>query len=149
MNAINDYVETEKKHLKEYPFFYIYANDTGKYYSVTIEREIKKVWLYTEDNISFSYKDFPTVVILKDGKFFMWKDSSIELSDSIIQTLYQNNIVDTANTGRYTTIIPEHTIRDGDYDPIYFFCKQNVSIYRKVYPKDWTYKYKIPKLKCK
>jgi hypothetical protein len=104
------------------------------------------LWL-NKDKVSISYRAFPTNLIETNGKLFFWHDKTKSVTDTIINTLYKYNFVDTMIVNEY---IPSSTINNAAKKGAdYYFCRNDLSKYRKVITNNTIGYYKPPKLKCK
>jgi hypothetical protein len=103
------------------------------------------IWL-NKNKVSVSYRAFPTGVMERNGKLFFWYDETQSVTDTIINTLYKYNFVDTMIVNMY---IPDRIINDAKKGADYYFCKDNLSKYKKVITNRAIGHYKPPKLKCK
>jgi hypothetical protein len=103
------------------------------------------LWL-NKDKVSISYRAFPTGLLESNGKLFFWYDKTKSVTDTIINTLYKYNFVDTMIVNTY---IPGGTINHAKKGANYYFCRSDLSKYRKVVTDKAIGYYKPPKLKCK
>jgi hypothetical protein len=145
--AIKDFASKKDKIFKAHKIFSVLATDTGGYFRVNITGALNKISLITEDSIFYSYRAFPTAFIIEKNKLFFWDNDSKAVSNSIVRTLYQYNFVDTAIIGKYF-YIPEHINDDAQKSMNYYFCKDDLSNYKRKVSSAWG-RYKPPRLKCK
>lgn len=84
----------------------------------------------------------PTRYIIKDGKLFYWWDKDYPVTEEIIAILrrydrLQNEI-----------IIPDSNLDDSQKGATYFFCRNDLSIYKRIITNKAIGGYKVPTLKC-
>ncbi|MCC5943524.1 MAG: hypothetical protein JJT94_01210 [Bernardetiaceae bacterium] len=146
-NAIIDFVNIEKKYVKQDSVFSIYVEDINKnILSVSIFRKINKVSLFTKDEINYDYRHFPTNFLEIDGKLFYWKDTTKSVSQEVVDKLYLMSRVDTVI---YQKKLSERIIDDAQKGVDYYFCKSDLTQYRKVRTSTAVGGYNTPKINCK
>jgi hypothetical protein len=143
-NAILDFIYTEKKILKYDKVFSISTKEDKDNISVSILGISTPISLIIEEDGSYNYCLFPTMLIETNGKLFLGYDETKNVTDTIINTLYRYNLIDTMSVYTVTMIIDD-TKKGVDY----YFCKNNLSKYKKVITNKAMGYYKPPKLKCK
>ncbi|WP_455584677.1 hypothetical protein [Bacteroides sp.] len=84
----------------------------------------------------------PSRYVIKDGKLFYWWDGSCPVTEEIITILYKYNRLQT------NLIIPEFSNDDNQKGVDYYFCKNNVSKYKRIITNIGMGYYEPPKLKC-
>lgn len=144
-NAIRDFVHTENKLLKDDNMFLVSANTLKDNIVVTIIGDANTVLLIMEEDSSYSYRAFPTMLVEIDGKLFFWYDETKNVTESIISTLYKYNFVDTMIVNAY---IPDRIFDDSKKSIVYCFCRNNLSNYKKRKGNTLTKHYKQLKLEC-
>jgi len=146
-NAILDFVHTEKKLLKYDRVFNISTEINKDNIIVTIVGEPSAVSFIIEEDSSCSYRAFPTMLVEANDRLFLWDDETKNVTDTIINTLNKYNLIDTMDNtiGRYhIKVITD----DGKRVAHYYFCKNNLSKYKKVITRRPFGYYEPPKLKC-
>jgi hypothetical protein len=103
------------------------------------------LWI-NNNKVSYSYRAFPTGLIERNEKLFFWYDETKSVTDTIISTLYKHNFVDTMIVNVY---IPDRIINDAKKGANYYFCKNDLTKYKKIVTSRAIGHYKPPKLKCK
>lgn len=146
LNAIFDFTHTENRLLKEDRTFLVSIDNVEDNIVVGIIGDPNTILLITEENGSYSYRAFPTMLVETKGRLFFWYDKSKNVTDTIINTLYKHNFVDTMVVNAY---IPDRIINDTKKGAVYYFCKNDLSNYKKTASSTLTKYYKPPKLKCK
>ena len=126
-NAILDFVHTEKKLLKCDKVFSISAEEYQDNTVITILGNLTRILLIIEENGSYNYCLFPTRLIETHDKLFFWYDETKSVTDTIINTLCKYNLVDTVDIYSGTIIFD-----DAKKAAAYYFCKNNLSEYRKI-----------------
>ena len=104
------------------------------------------VLLIGEEDGTYDYRAFPTMLVEIDGKMFFWYDEEKSTTDTIINTLYRHNFVDTMIVNAY---IPDRIINDAKRGVVYYFCKNDLINYKKTGSNTLTKSYKPPRLRCK
>jgi hypothetical protein len=85
----------------------------------------------------------PSMYVVKDGKLFYWWDENYPVTEEIISILRKYNLLQT------DLIIPDFSTNDDHKRKHYYFCKNDLSIYKRVITKVSLGNYKPPQLKCK
>ena len=84
----------------------------------------------------------PTRYVIKDGKLFYWWDKNNTVTEEIIAVLWRYNILQTYS------IIPDFSTDDSRKGAHYYFCKNDLSKYKRVVTNIGLGYYKPPQLKC-
>jgi len=92
-------------------------------------------------------KNFPNKFLEKEGKLFYWYDSEYYLTQQAINIFIKYNLIQFDETNQI--IYPELAIDDKQKGVDYFFCRQDLKIYKKVKTNIGIGYYPPPKLKCK
>jgi hypothetical protein len=111
-----------------------------------VEGEIR-VGILGENNFKFyCTKDFtrtlPTRYVIKKGKLFYWRDKNYPITEELISVLRKNNLLEDYD------MFP-NGFDDSKKGADYYFCKNNLSIYKRVISRLAPGGYEPPKLKCK
>lgn len=144
-NAISDFIHTESRLLKSDNTFLVSTDTIGSSIVVTIMGDPNAILLITEEDGSYSYRAFPTMLVETNGKLFFGYDKTKNVTDTIVNTLYRYNFVDTMIVN---THIPDRIINDAKKGVIYYFCENDLSIYKKIDANTLTKYYKPPQIKC-
>ena len=102
-------------------------------------------------------KIIPTHFIEIDGKLFLWNDDDYPITEELLDALHRYNLFvdyDTflKNEGLpddIGIIILDNPVDDSKKGINYFFCKNNLTIYKKVISSSALGYFDIPKIKCK
>lgn len=137
-NAIFDFIHTENSLLKDDNTFLITTDTIENYITVMIIGDPNAVLLIIEEDGSCSYRAFPTMLVEANGKLFFWYDKTKNVTDTIVNTLYKYNFVDTMVVNKY---IPNRLINDAKKSVIYYFRKNDLSIYKKTSSNTLTKRY--------
>ncbi len=84
----------------------------------------------------------PTRYVIKNGKLFYWWDKNCTVTEEIIAVLWRYNMLQTYS------IIPDFSSDDSQRGADYYFCKNDLSKYKRVVTNIGLGYYKPPKLKC-
>jgi hypothetical protein len=128
MNAVFDFIHTENKLLKDDKTFLVYTENIEDKIGVSIMGDPNSILFIIEEDGSRSYRAFPTMLFEADEKLFFWYDETKSVTDAIINTLYKYNFVDTMIVNVY---IPERTISEVKKGADYYFCRSDLSNYKK------------------
>ena len=82
----------------------------------------------------------PTRYVIKDGKLFYWWDKKCAVTEEIIEVLWRYNMLQTYS------IIPNFSIDESQKGAHYYFCKNDLSKYKRVVTNIGFGYYKPPKL---
>jgi|GEM_PF-5636334 len=110
---------------------------------ISVERD--KVALFTKNEVDYDYRFFPTRFYEHQDKLFYWKDSTVSVSNEIIKKLYKMNRVDTII---YQKFFPQRTIDERQKVVHYYFCKKDLTRFRKKRISIANKNYEIPKISC-
>lgn len=146
-NAINDFIKSNK-HASKDTVFFIYTKEISEdILGVNVSATYDKVLISTEDNISYTYEGLPSGFIEKGNNFFYWHDevgTNPERSISI-SVLQKFNLLDTMIVNAY---MPPSTVSHDTKVTDYYFCKNELSRFKKVRTTKAMGYYKVPKLRC-
>ena len=96
------------------------------------------------DSFYYSTKEKETILpsryAIKDGKLFYWWDDNYPLTEELIVVLRKYNLLQTH--------FPEGSMNIVQKEARYYFCKNNLSRYKRVIKGMGMKKYNPPKLKC-
>lgn len=85
----------------------------------------------------------PSRHLIINGKLFYWWDDNYPITEEMIAVLWKYNLLQT------NFIIPEFSIDESQKGADYYFCKSDLSKYKRVITNIGLGFYKPPKLKCK
>jgi len=106
---------------------------------------INKVW-YFSDAVIGSKGKLPSRYVIVKGKLFFWQDDNYPLTEEALSVFKRYNILtEVMERGMF----PDFIINDAAKAAHYYFCRDNVSNYKRVVTHVATGYYKPPKLKCK
>jgi hypothetical protein len=106
--------------------------------AVEISANVDYQYYYSEET-----KDkLPSRYIIKNGKLFYWWDDNYPVTEEMIAVLWKYNLLQT------DLIIPEFSIDESKKGAHYYFCKSDLSKYKRVVTNIGLGYYKPPKLNC-
>ena len=106
---------------------------------------INKVW-YFSDAVIGSKGKLPSRYVIVKGKLFFWQDDNYPLTEETLSVFKRYNILtEVMERG----MLPDFIINDAAKAAHYYFCRDNISNYKRVVTHVATGYYKPPKLKCK
>jgi hypothetical protein len=103
--------------------------------------------LLTKDANPGSIGKLPSRYIEKDGKLFFWWDNNYSLTEDAFAIFNKYNLLQDDNNGAIK--IPDFIIDDAQKAAHYYFCKNDVSNYKKVITNKGIGYYTPPSLKCR
>ena len=104
-----------------------------------------KEW-YFSDAVIGSKGKLPSRYVIVKGKLFFWEDDDYPLTEEILSVFKRYNIL-TEMMERGA--LPDNPINDAAKAADYYFCRNDVSNYKRVVTHVATGYYEPPKLKCK
>ena len=88
----------------------------------------------------------PSRYVIVKGKLFFWQDDNYPLTEETLSVFKRYNILtEVMERG----MLPDFIINDAAKAAHYYFCRDNISNYKRVVTHVATGYYKPPKLKCK
>ena len=100
-----------------------------------------------KDTIGAETRIFPSHYIEKDNKLIYWRDSIHILTEEIVKVLVKYNQIDSSyidDENAYPDYLLDESIKGADY----YFCKNDLSIYKRVVTRIAMGWYDPPKLNC-
>lgn len=145
-NAITDFSHTSKLY-KQDTVFDIEITSVDNMLVIGIIGTTNKLFVKSNNKIGTnSDPTFPTNFVIKNSRLFLWYDPNKTISQELRSVLIKYNHLDSVWMKEYD--IPPYVIDDGKQGVIYYFCKKNLSIYKKTGSNTIKRHYKTPKLDC-
>lgn len=105
-------------------------------------------FLYTaQTTVGSKGSSLPTRYIEKDGKLFYWFDDDYPLTEEMLAILWKYDLLFDDTKGLVG--FPQFSINDSQKGVHYYFCKNDLSRYKRIITNIAIGYYKPPKLKCK
>ncbi|MDR1756315.1 MAG: hypothetical protein LBR65_05055 [Culturomica sp.] len=104
-------------------------------------------FLYTKETTVGSKGKLPSRYIEKGGKLFYWWDDSYPLTEEMLAILWKYNLLCDDTEDRIG--LPDFSTDDKLKGAHYYFCKSNLSKYKRMVTSIGLGYYKPPKLNCK
>jgi hypothetical protein len=104
-------------------------------------------FLYTNETKVGSIGKLPSRHIVIDGKLFYWYDDNYPLTEEMLAVLWKYNLLCDDREGKIG--IPDFSTDDSQKGADYYFCKNNLSHYKRVITNRAIGYYAPPKLKCR
>ena len=104
-------------------------------------------FLYTKETTVGSKGKLPSRYVEKDGKLFYWWDNDYPLTEAMLAILWKYNLLCDDTEGLIG--IPDFTIDERQKGAHYYFCKNNLSKYKRILTNIGEGYYKPPELNCK
>ena len=148
--AVNDFLN--KCNLRETDSVFsvnIYI-DNDKTLGLSISgRHENKIYPSSKDKIGMESLKFPTHYIERDNRLVYWSlnDSAHVITKEIVDILSEYNQIDSTFVNEEKAY-PEFVIDESIKGAHYYFCKNNLSIYKRVVTNKAMEWYDPPKLKC-
>lgn len=114
--------------------------------SVGISADSDYKFLFTTNIKVGNITHLPSRHIVKDGKLFYWYDDSYPLTQEMLDILWKYNLLLDDEDG--WIIIPDNPIDDSQKGAHYYFCKSDLSEYKRVITNIGMGFYPLPKLNC-
>jgi hypothetical protein len=122
----------------------------GKAYNDIIAVDIlgsrNKIFLDTSINIS-TQTAVQSRYIEQNGKLFIWWDSKNLLTNSTVQIMDKYHLIQRGKGNDWMLVGNE--IDESKQGVTYYFCRNNLSVYKKVITSRATGSYEPPKINCK
>jgi hypothetical protein len=144
-NAIFDYIDSKVFNKNDSVFFIRVMDINSDILGIVISAQKNKISVIKEKDSILSYRLFPTRYFEQSGKLFLWTDSTQKTPVDLIDKLKSLNRIDTAIIGKY---YPKKIVDDAQKAMNYFFCKNNLKKYKKVYTSIAMGWYTPPEIKC-
>lgn len=146
-NAITDFVHTSKWSKKDSIFTVTITDINEENVNVTIAIADDDVYPNSKNKVGTYDHTFPTRYIVKNGKLFYWNDTTQFITQDIISILEKYNHIDYRWSELPEIIGGVHN--DGAEGVVYYFCKNDLTNYKKSGVSNIRKHYKTPILKCK
>ena len=114
--------------------------------SVEISASPEYKFLITSNTKVGSKGYLPSRHIIKEGKLFYWFDDSYPFTQEMLDFLWKYNLLQDDDSG--LIIFPDNPINDSKKGADYYFCKNDLSKYKRVVTNIGLGYYKPPKIKC-
>ncbi|UGU18157.1 hypothetical protein LS482_09780 [Sinomicrobium kalidii] len=148
-NAIIDFLYTSRLSKSDSVFSIYVENIDDNVLGVKVGGEFNKLLPGPENRIGTKSSDFPSRYIEKEGKLFYWVDSTHILTKDMVSILSKYNHIDSLNVNGFIGIPETSSLIDDSKKVVhYFFCKSNISMYKKVTTNIGMGYYEPPKLDC-
>lgn len=146
--AISDFSKTRKLFKKDAVFSVeiVGLSNNDNLMIVRIGKNNRKL-LITKDAKIGSTGKLPSRYFEKEGRLFFWWDDSYPLTEAAFAVYKKYNILQDDENGRIT--IPDFIIDDAQKGAHYYFCKNDVSSYKRVITNRGVGYYTPPDIKCK
>lgn len=145
-NAITDFVHTSKWSKKDSIFTVTITDINEENINITIAVADDDVYPNSKNKVGTYDHIFPTRYTVKEGKLFYWNDATLFITQDIISILEKYNHIDCRWSELPNIIGGVHN--DGVEGVIYYFCKNDLTNYKKSDVSNIRKHYKIPLLKC-
>ena len=163
-NAITDFLHTTKLSKTDTIFSVsfseyeniIYDHESNKVIFIPKNEDIiiisisgagEKIYPSEKNKIGTYDEIFPTQYTIRDEKLFYWSDTTQVITQEIISVLERYNNIDFEWKKEYD--LPPLGINDGGEAIVYYFCKHDLTNYKKMRADNMRRQYRTPKLKCK
>lgn len=114
--------------------------------AVSISADYNKMLLTDSTVVGKKGVKMPTRFIEKNGKLFYWWDKDYPLTQEALDVFGKYNLLQDDEDG--TILFPDFTINDAQKGIDYYFCKNNLTSYKKVKTNKGIGFYDAPILNC-
>lgn len=144
-NAIIDFSHTCKLH-KEDSIFLVSVHEIDiDLLAIRIGKNNIKL-LLTADAEPGNITNLPSRYVINNGKFFFWEDNDYPLTENILALYRKYNLLQNDEGG--AIIFPDFLTDDTQKAAHYYFCKNDLTKYKKIITSKGIGFYSIPKVKC-
>ena len=147
-NAIIDFSKTKKLYKRD-TVFSVKVLELTNNNDILVVRIIKnntKVLITDDITVGSKGGKVPTRYIEKEGKLFFWWDDDYALTEEALKVFSKYNLLQD-NEGGWVKF-PDFTIDDAQKAAHYYFCKENLTKYKKVVTNKGIGYYDPPKVNC-
>lgn len=147
-NAITDFLNTSNLANKD-SVFHITVDSINRTVSgVSIMGVTNKFQVFPKNKINSKDDWFPSRYVEKNGKLFIWADSTYGLKENIIKVMSDYKVLDTINPNSLEDLARsmEFSTDDSKKAQHYYFCKNDLTQYKKLKTSVAIGWYKIPNL---
>ena len=147
-NAILDFTNTSRLYKKSTVFSVsvFVLNNNEELLVVRIGKNNTKM-LLTASTKAGSKGKIPSRYIEQEGKLFFWWDDNYPLTEKTLAVFREYNLLQDDENGRI--IFPDSKIDDAQEAVHYYFCKNDLSRYKKVVTNKGVGYYVPPSLNCR
>lgn len=148
--AVNDFLDNCSLRKMDSVFSVNIYTDNNELLVLGISRmHENKIYPSSKDKIGMSSLKFPSHYIERDNKLVYWcmNDSAQTVTEEIVNILSKYNQIDSAFVNEekaYPEFVIDESIKGADY----YFCKNNLAIFKRVITNKAIGWYNPPKLKC-
>jgi hypothetical protein len=105
-------------------------------------------WLLdTMERIDIQNKRIPSRAFEKDGRLFLWWDKRFPLTDSTLNILNKFHLIERGSKSDYSRFLGLG-FNDSKRGADYYFCRSNLSVYKRVVTNKGTGYYDPPEIDC-
>jgi len=146
-NAITDFLASGDLNKKDNVFSLQISNINDNILGISVLGTNNKLYPTPENQIGTNTKYFPTRFLERNKKLFYWYDSTSVITEDLIKALSKYHQIDSLNVHGIVGI-PESHIDDSKKGMDYYFCRCNLSIYKKVKTRTAMGWYNPPQVEC-
>lgn len=144
-NAILDFSKTTKLYKRD-TVFSVSAGEDKDLLIVRVGKNSTKLLLTADTKAGVKNKLLPSRFIEKEGKLFFWWDDDYPLTEEAIAVFHKYNLFQNDQGGVIT--VPDFTTDDTQKAAHYYFCRNDLTRYKKVITNIGIGYYDPPKLEC-
>jgi hypothetical protein len=144
-NAILDFSNTSRLYRMD-TVFSVKTGDVNKEILVVRIGKNNMKLLITKNTKIGTKGELPSIYIEKNGKLFFWWDDDYPLTEKTLEIFHKYNLLQDDEGGIIK--IPDFVNDDGKKAAHYYFCKNDLTKYKKIITNKGIGYYKPPKLNC-
>jgi len=150
--VMKDYLSKVKSNKKTFQVFNM--NTYKSFHKSIYTFDVMPIDYFTLQDTAGQYsKTFPTMYKIIDDKMFVWRDSTIPVSQKLIDTFFKRKVTDSIGykmlSGKSSfDSLPENDIENEKFERFYYICKENLTQFKRTKRYYWRKK-DIEKIKNK
>lgn len=146
-NAIVDFYKTSSLIKKDKVFLVSFFEEIKNKESLVVRiGKFDSKLLFNSKNRFDKMVKLPTRYIEKEGKLFFWWDDNYPLKEDALETFERYNLLKDNKNGLIKIL--DFETNEKEKAVHYYFCKEKITIYKKVYTNKGLGYYEPPQLKC-
>jgi hypothetical protein len=145
--AITDFSKNSKLYKKNIIFYVTEreAVNNKNIVIISITKNFTKLLLTSQSTVGSKGK-MPSRYVEKEGKLFYWWDDNYALTKEALAVFRKYNLLQDDMGG--TIQLPDNILDEKQQSAIYYFCKNNFAIYKKIVTNKGRFYDQAPEMHC-